>query len=54
VSVDTTIYALTIMPAKEIEHFFFAFCTAGGERNRLLPCITDQVIRGCALLGRIM
>jgi hypothetical protein len=22
------------MPAKEFEHFFFAFCPAGGGRNR--------------------
>jgi hypothetical protein len=50
-SVDA-ILALIIMPAKELDHFLRVLPGRWWTKQQILmPCITDQVIRGCALLG---
>jgi hypothetical protein len=47
-SVDA-ILALIIMPAKELDHFLRVLHSRWTKQQILMPCSTDQVIRGCDL-----
>jgi hypothetical protein len=52
VSVDSTILALTIMPAKELEHLFLRVLPGKRTKQQIFSrAFTDQVIRGCAFLA---
>jgi len=42
------------MPAKEFEHFLTRFARQVVDATDSLPCITDQVIRGCVFLSAIL